>query len=842
MTKKLPRRPGGPKSLPPPPRPAGPVKAPKRPSGSAPKPPPPRAAGRSRPAAPARSVRRASGPGRPWFKIFFLGFLFLAVLAAAGGGYVYYELSRSLPQTEGVARLAGLTAPVEVLRDQDGVPHVFAADMPDLLRAMGYVHAQDRFFQMELARRMGRGRLAEIFGAEALDHDRLARRIGLAQAAAAEAERSAPEAREALQAYATGVNAYLEAHAEKLPPEFRLLGLSPSPWEPSDSLVIGKWMSFVLSENGSVEMLRQNLVRAVGIEAAYRLTGLAPPPVGEQSGTAPITDYRTARLDRVPRTPGASNAWVVSGERSGTGRPLLASDPHLSLTMPSVWHEVHLSGGGFEVSGASLPGVPFVLIGQNRRIAWGITALFADVQDLYLESPNPSNPRQYAVAEGFADLDVVTETIAVKDGSPITEEIRVSRHGVIVGETDDGRLLAQKWDSLWSGDHVLAAMKLNRAGSWEEFTESLRTWASPPLSFLYADVEGNIGFFPAGEFPVRASHDGTVPVDGASGAYEWQGVVPHELKPMVFNPPEGYLVSANHQMLPPGSPYPLGPDTLAPYRAQRIHDLLRAIPKPGPDDFARLQGDRYDLASEGVLRFAVALAPPEGPSARAVEALRSWNGQMTDGPAPAIYQALYLRLLENTFRDELGDDVYPDFLEYLEVGRPGGAHAVLDDPQSPFWDDRRTPDVETRDRILAKSLDEGVELLTRLAGEDVFAWDWRKIHGVKFDHPLGERPPLDLLFSRGPVPFGGSTHTVANAVVSLQNPFATTVGTSFRFVADLSNPDNSRIGIPTGASGHPLSPHYFDQNAEWIGGGGHPIRFERGTIEAALAGKLQLQP
>jgi penicillin amidase len=311
---------------------------------------------------------------------------------------------------------------------------------------------------------------------------------------------------------------------------------------------------------------------------------------------------------------------------------------------------------------------------------------------------------------------------------------------------------------------------------------------------------------------------------------------------MIFNPAEGYLVSANHQMLPPETPYPLGADTIAPYRANRITDLLRTIPKPSLDDFARVQGDRYDRSSEAVLRHAVALSAAEGTNARAVDALRSWNGQMTDGPAPAVYQALYLRLVENTFRDELGEALYPAFLEYLQIGRPGGIYAVLDDEASPFWDDRSTPEVETRERVLSKSLDEAVQLLTELSGSDVSAWNWREIHGATFEHPLGQKPPLDLLFSRGRVPFGGSTHTVANAVVSLQEPFATTVGTSLRFLADLSNPDNSRIGIPTGASGHPLSPNYFDQNAEWIEGKSHPIRFERGTIEAALGGKLLLQP
>jgi penicillin amidase len=730
---------------------------------------------------------------------------------------------------------------VDVLRDRAGIPHLFGADVRDLARAMGFVHAQDRLFQMELSRRMGAGRLAEMLGAPALPTDRIARRMGLASAARMELDRMAPEAREVLEAYAQGVNAYLSAHSESLPPEFRVFELAPSRWEAVDSLAIGKSMSYFLSYNSRVEMLRLNLAAAVGIEEAYRLTGL-PPPL-ERSAEAPAARGADLLEDgRLRVFPGASNAWAISGEKSASGRPLLASDPHLALSMPSTWYQIHLSGGGLDVEGASLPGMPLVFIGRNRRIAWGATALLADVQDLYVETPNPENPRQYAAPEGFRDLDVVAESIPVRDESPATEEVRVSRHGVIVGETKDGRLLAQRWDSLWSGDHFQALLSLNRAGSWEEFTSALRTWASPPLAFVYADVEGNIGFFPAGEIPVRVAHDGTLPVDGATDLYEWQGSIPHELKPMIFNPEDGMVVSANHSLLPPQTPYPLGADTLASYRADRIRGLLRTIPKSTIDDFARIQGDRYDASTEALLRVAVALKPTEAKSVQAIDALRNWNGQMTGGPAPAIYQALYRRLLENTFADELGAELFPSYLDFLELGHRGGLHAIAEDAASPYWDDRGTPAVETRDAIFLRSLQEAVEILARRQGGEVNGWDWASLHGIRFQHPLGEKQPFAWLFSRGPVPFGGSTNTVANAAVSLRSPFETPLGTSFRLLADLANPDATRSIVPTGASGHPLSPHYFDQNAGWIEGRSRDLSMERAAVEGALESKLVLQP
>lgn len=795
-----------------------------------------------------RRTRRVAGPSRPWFKILFLGALFILLVAGSIGGYLFYRGQQSIPQQDGAARISGLTASVEVLRDDHGVTHLFAADVKDLARATGFVHGQDRYFQMELLRRLGKGAMAELFGPELVEHDRRVRRAGLAQAAVSELNRMTPEAREILEAYVAGVNAYRTAKLETLPPEFQLLEHVPAPWEATDTLVIGKWMSLILSSNGSVELLRANLVEALGLAAAYTLTGLVPPEIEEEASLP--ASYRAASLEghalRKPvvwgNAPGASNAWVVSGERSASGRPLLASDPHLALSMPSVWYEMHLSGGGIDVAGASLPGVPFIWIGQNRRIAWGVTALYADVQDHYLETVNPADTRQYAVGDSWARLDVIPETINVKGGSPVTEEVRISRHGTIVGESSDGRLIAQRWDAIWSGDHLLAVWKLNQAGSWQEFTEALRNWASPALAFLYADVEGNIGFFPGGEIPVRVGFDGALPVDGSLGEYEWSGAIPHEMKPIIFNPEDGVIVSANHDMLAPETPYPLGLDTLSSFRADRIHTLLGSSRSLTLDDMARFQNDRYDMSTESILRHAVALQASDDAQARALELLRSWNGQMARGAAPAIYQALYRSLLVNTFQDEMGEELFQQYLRYVESGHGGGLYAIIDDEASLFWDNRNTPEVEGRAEIFQKSMADAVGSLSRELGVDMDTWDWGMLHGVRFEHPLGRETPLSWLFSRGPIPFGGSTYTIANAMVSLRQPFTAPAGTSFRLLADLDALDRSRSVIPTGASGHPFSPHYFDSNPEWVEGASHPLLMDRPAIESASESKLLLQP
>jgi len=783
------------------------------------------------------------------------------LLTASTVAFLYYRARASLPPGEGAVRVAGLAASVEVIRDAEGIPHLYGESLADLARATGYLHAQDRLFQMEISRRTGSGRLADLFGEEVVALDRRARRLGLASAAEAELGRMDAEARGLLEAYAGGVNAYIATHADALPPEFQILRMRPADWTPGDSLAIAKWMSYLLSFNGSVELLRARLAEKFGIEPAYLLTGLPPPtpppPTSPTAAHAVRTDARLFAAELAAQRDsavwlgvrpgiGASNAWVVSGARSASGKPLLASDPHLALSHPAVWYELHLSGGGLNVVGASIPGLPLIVIGHNDRIAWGATALIADVQDHYVETLNPANPREVAMGGVWEAIQTSMESIGVKGRAAVTIEVSRTRHGVIVSDQPrDGKVLALRWDALWAGDSLTAFLRLNRAGNWLEFSEALRSLAAPPLAFLYADVEGNIGFFPAGEIPLRPTHDGALPVDGASGAFEWQGSLPHEAKPFLFNPEPGYIVTANQQLAAPqtGAPSsPFGQDAIAPFRANRITALLTAPGTLSAADFERIQSDRYDSSSEPILRHVVAISPPPGDAALAHELLRGWDGQMQTGAAAALYQAFYIKLLENTFRDDLGDDLYQDLLDYLENGYAAGLYPIIDNPGSPWWDNPGTPNVEDRSAMMAASLADALALLRSRQGEDRASWNWATLHEVRFEHPLGRRRPFDLLFNRGPVPFGGSTHTIANAWCSLRQPFRAPIGTSFRMVVDLGNLNAATSVIPTGASGHFLSPHFFDQNAGWVSGKNHPLLFERGQVEAAPASRFNLTP
>ena len=788
---------------------------------------------------PQRTKRRG---GKPWFLLTLLAVL---VIVGSIGGYLYYRGRASLPQTDGSLQLPGLTSPVDVLRDTYGVPHIYAANLEDLARATGYVHAQDRYFQMELARRLGMGRMAEIFGPDLVAIDREVRLFGLPHAARAEYETMDPNGRSYLEAYAEGINAYREAHLAKLPPEFQILGLEPEPWQPTDSLAIEKWMSKILSQNGSVEVLRAHLSEKLGVESAYSLTGLEPPP--SNGAALPVLTPSVAsnhrHQSRSPLRTGASNAWAASGSRTASGRPLLASDPHLALPMPSLWYEIHLAGGGLNVVGASLPGIPLVIIGHNDWIAWGVTASYADVQDHYLELVNPDDARQYAVGEQWEALEVFSESILVAGSSPETLEIFRTRHGVVVSdEPRDGKILALRWDGLWTGDNMLAFLRINQASNWLEFTDAIRPLGSIPLAFVYADVEGNIGLFPSGNLPLRSGFDGSVPVDGSSGEFEWQGYIPHEEKPFLLNPEDGYIVSANHRILFDETAPSLGADQLASFRAERVVSLLAPMDQLKVTDFVSVQTDRYDPSTEPVLRYLMSLEFDSDTSKEAQALLRSWNGQMSSGAAPAIYQAFYLEFLENTFKDDLGEELFREFLEFVELGFPGAIHSIVDDPASNWWDDKTTPTIEDRSAIIRQSFNDAVTLLEELQGSGPGNWDWGGLHSVVFDHPMGRQSPLHMLFNRGPVHFGGSTHTVANARVSLSEPFRVVTGTSFRMIVELGDWTTSLATIPTGASGHPLSKHYFDQNQGWLDGSSHPMLFDRGQIEIALEGRLTLKP
>ena len=782
----------------------------------------------------------------------------LALAAALGGAAVYSLLRRSVPASKGSVRLKGLDSPVEVFRDRWGVPHIYAGSVKDAMFAQGYVHAQDRLWHIELARRAASGSLAEIFGSVALDADRLLRRVGLRRAAEAEIEQLAEAMRQNLEAYAAGVNAFIEGHRNRLPPEFLLLRFRPQPWTPADSLTIGKFVGWSLSGNWDTEIVRSWIVERLGPEEAARMepgyavgAPLIVPPGAECRGLgAPLLEELRKVQELVGARGGGSNNWVVDGHKSVTGKPLLANDPHLPLQMPSIWYEVHLNGGGSNVIGASIPGVPGVVIGHNDRIAWGVTNTMTDGDDLFVEQINPANPRQYDYGGKWADGDLVREEIRVRGRrEPVVEEVLVTRHGPIISPSIPGeeRALALCTVVAEPSQHAQAILLLNGAGNWEEFREALRQWPAPAQNFVYADIEGNIGYQMAGLVPLRAKGLGLVPSPGWTGEYDWKGFVPFDELPSVLNPPTHYVATANNKIVDDDYPYFLGAEYLDGYRVQRIVELLEAKEKHSLEDFRSIQGDIYSIPGRELAQHLLSLQPANQDARRALNFLRVWDCQLSpDSVAATIVEAFFLQMLRNTVAAKLGPlsdyfvgkEVHPAVPDSFYLHRSASwLLSLMREAPADWFAGRGWPEV------MEHSLDEAVAALRWQLGEDMSQWTWGRIHYAPFEHVLGRVRALRPVFNRGPVPVGGDMNTVAQASYIGSRPYAVcSYAVSYRQIIDLSDFNRSVAIMPGGQSGHPASRHYSDMIEAWRRLEYHPMLFDREEIERQAAGKLTLMP
>jgi penicillin amidase len=827
-----------------------------------------------------------------------------AVCAVVAAVLLFTYLRRSLPETSGAVSVAGLSAPVEIIRDADSIPHVFARTVPDALFGLGYVHAQDRLWQMEFQRRIGHGRLAEIFGARALPQDRFLRTVGFGRAARAAWQQMPAWATQQIDAYVAGINAYISAHrGSRLPPEFVLLRIEPEPWSGIDVVVWTKMMAWDLSANYSFELLRDDLVRAVGLERMQELmppypddgitivrdteaaditresgrssTGArttdraAPrPPLSDaESSFAAFSTALAAGLPSVSRvlsggalTEGlGSNNWVIDGALSATGKPLLANDPHLSTQLPSTWYLAHLSAGdALDVIGATLPGTPAIALGRNRFIAWGATNAYADVEDLYRERLDESG-RRAEYRGGSEALTMVSERIEVRGEAPVDLEVRISRHGPLVSDAinainagSSGRPggparlspLALRWTALDPGDTTLPAfLKLNQARNWDEFRAALRDFVVPSQNFLYADVDGHIGFYAPGRIPIRARGDGSLPVDGWTGDHEWTGWIPFDELPHLLDPSSHFIVTANNRPMPGSYPYRMGVDWPEPYRASRITELLEGRAALTPDDFARMQSDTVSLHARRLLPLMMADVHVEsGVAKQAVELLRTWNGDAHGGSAAAaVFQAWFLRLPRAIVGDELGarlTGAYENRLSFVTRFLQN----VLTADDSAWCAEAGTGGRGSCAAKVSETLNDALAELTDRLGSEVPAWRWDRLHRVVFPHQgFDTVPGLGALLGRSS-PSAGDWSTVNVGSVSTSRPYEQRAVAGYRTIVDLSSRNDSRFMIDLGQSGHPLSEHYDDFMDDWRNVRYRPMRLERGDIEEGATGRLQLTP
>ncbi len=790
------------------------------------------------------------------------GLLLGAGLVAHG---IWVKLHHSLPVISGRIALDGLDAPVDILRDAQGVPHIFADNLHDAYFAEGFVHAQDRLWQMEFTRRLGQGRVAELIGAGALKYDRLFRALDLAGAARRTYETLPQKAKDALIAYADGVNAFLVSNTRPLPPEFFLLGLrtdaTPAPWQPADSVLMIKLLAFQLSTNAFSE-----------IETLKLLTHLTPEELASFEGGVPVLPsvkdlygfaLHAARGSPLPLL-GASNNWAVSGNWTKSGTPLLANDTHLGLTLPNVFYLVHVNAGSksnappVSFIGASAPGVPGILLGQTDRLAWGYTNTGADVQDFFLERSDLTDSSRYLTPNGPEKFTTREETIKVLGGRDVHETFYATRHGPIlpadtIGAEDvlpKGYALALQWTALDPDDATIAAgLDILHAQTGAEFREAMRGYVAPMQSMVYADADGDFGLVVPGRAPLRAPENtthGLIPAPGWKEGFDWQGFVTYDALPHRDHPLGGYVVTANNDITPTGYTPVLSYEFDNDSRARRIEDLLAARRDHDPETFRVLQQDTVSLWARALfplMRDAMADSPPGHPLAgKALQALGAWDGDMRGNrPAPLIFAAWLRETMKALYGDELGD-AFPSAWgwRFDLLNRA----LTSDDGAEKWCDVRQTPKIETCGAQLAAALDTALASLARDHGNRVDTWAFEDTHRAVFAHrPFGNVPVLGDLFNRS-IPTPGGADTINRGVTAFgrAHPFQNVHAATYRGIYDLGAPEKSLFIIPAGESGNPLSPHYDDLTPLWASGAYLPMITHRAAIEAAGASRLTLAP
>jgi len=850
----------------------------------------------------------------------------LLVVVGLGVGAVAWITGRALPETSGTLRIPGLGATATVRRDVNGIAQIEATDPHDLFMAQGYVHAQERMWQMEVWRHISSGRLAELFGPGSVDDDRFIRTLGWRQAAERDLALLAPKTRAVLDAYAAGVNAWLDTHRDNLGLAFVATGADPEPWTPLDTLAWGKVQAWNLGGNMTSELFRYLadarlgdpartdelfpkregspvIVSADGGGEGAPADGEPPPgeevPLAEGAARPSLTDDQLAAwadLGRHVGDPAAlagldtsdgglvsdhavgSNDWVVGPAMSTTGGALIANDPHLGISMPSVWYINGLHCAPvtatcpYDVAGVTFPGIPGVILGHNARIAWGATNVDPDVEDLVVETPDPSDPSRYMGPGGTPRSFVErTERILVKGGDPIDMTVRETVHGPILNDVEprlkDAPLMALRWTST-SPDAgpdrtVESFLKLMTARDLDSFKAAFAGYVAPSQNFVYADVDGHIGYQMPGAIPIRSTPDdhGDRPVSGADGTGEWTGMIPFDQLPSALDPPEGWIVSANNAVTDESYPYFIGDEFDPGYRAERIIDLINDYGQDGLNvpEMSAIQTDTAPLRARDIVLELSDVKPATSDGAIVAQRIADWDGSChVDSRGCAAYMAWEYRVLRGLFDDELG----PLARDYVGSAQSWVAlENALADPASPWWDDTTTPVTETAKQVIAEGMDAaGAEL--RAAFGDPDAWTWGRMHTATFEEAtLGSSGigPLEWYFNAGPLAVDGADGAVDASYYRLkrgypdpEDPDFTPLGMdglftvtnlpSYRLLMDMSDIDGARIVITTGQSGVPFDRHYTDQIEPWRAGLTLPLPFTPAAIKAATVATLTLEP
>lgn len=779
-----------------------------------------------------------------------------------------FALSSAQNTSAATIQLEGLHAPVKVRRDERGIPYIEAANDEDIYFAQGYVTASDRLWQMDVLRRTVRGQLCEIFGAAALSQDKLHRTFGFAEVVDETAKHLPPNLNLALNAYAKGVNAFIASRTPKtLPPEFQLLQYQPQPWTPADSLAVGKILAEYLSTTWQLDVMRASLanlpkekrdallpetspldVILVGKDGTTRAHTIGAPASNRLAADARLLQQLSELIETEQRsfeligltplsldTLQASNNWVVSGKRTTTGKPLLANDPHIPAAAPGIWYQTALVAPGLHVAGVTFPGAPGIVLGHNERIAWGATNLGPDVQDVYREKFDKDHSTRYQTPSGWREAEIRHEPIKVRknpaDPASIeiqTLDVTVTRHGPIVLEKDGNRY-ALRWTALDPTTMESSGLfDANRARNWKEFTAALSHYSGPTQNFVYADVDGHIGYYGAGRIPIRKSGDGSVPYDGSRDEGEWAGFLSFDKLPHSFDPPSGIIVTANQRVVGQDYPYFLSHVWAPPYRARRIFDLLSAKPKLSTDDLRTVQADVYSIGNVTFARGAAKILSAAGPddqTSKLISELQSWDGMMSADSHAAVLvlqmrNAFRQRILNTALAPELAKNYFWPESDVLVD------HLIADQPH-----DWLPKEFGSYAELLRACYQEARQTLTKNLGADESKWTWGALTKSRFSHPLASVPFIGAQFAIEAFPQNGSGGSI-NVGSSV----------SMRLIADTSDWDKTLNGIPLGESGLPSSPHWKDQLTDWRSVTPRAFPFTKAAVESAAREAIVLTP
>ena len=786
------------------------------------------------------------------------GLIVLLILALAVAFFLFRIISnQSIPDYTVHIEMSGLTAEVEVIRDAFGIPHIYAQNEADLYRAVGYVMAQDRLFQMDLQRRVTTGRLSELFGPDFIRTDHLLRALQMPAKSEMVLAQTDEQVLKSLQAFSEGVNRYITDHKNKLPPEFVILRYHPEPWQPQHSVNLIGYMGWDLAVGWSTDVLLHELstvLDSARFQAFIPDTGLHPTAVFSnfREGSTLLRNSLLSALAPLHKLNiqvfSGSNNWAVSGKKSETGRPLLANDMHLGFNIPGIWMQMHqIIPGELNVTGVVLPGQPLVICGHNDSIAWGMTNVAVDNLDFFRETIS-ADSTSYLFNGEWIPLHIAEEQIrsSKDDSTPVT--LRFTHRGPLVSDLKEleGEAISMRWTGNDYSNELTGVYKLNRARNWADFREAAREFKAVSQNIVYADVRGNIGLQCSAGIPVRPGNAYTIH-PGKTDAYDWLGMVPFEELPFEYNPERGYVSSANNKTVDESYPYYISHWFALPARINRIREMLESKERFSSADFQQMLTDvKSNLAEEFLPLLLSAMQGMPDMDTRETEVLERMDGWdyrlRIESPEASIFETWMIRIIRNTILDELG----PELTEKVLADRTMSLNLLINalNGQELWFNRLHTPEQESFSDIVRLSFTETIEQLNELLGESPGNWGWGNLHTLTLKHPLGQVSALNRLLklNRGPFPVPGSHHTVAPFAYSFTHPYEAYHGASQRHIYDASEWDHSLSVIPTGTSGIPGSRHYCDQTDLYLNGLFHADPFTRTAVEAHAAYRMKFYP